>query len=292
MSLIDDKIRLSWRELLEAAVTQPGLIHEAYSRFWNYSLGNQILALLQCHARSIQPGPIATFQRWKELGRHVRKGEKALTLCMPITLYAKEWERRRAEAAGDAAANNADDAGARTIFVYRSRWFVLSQTEGNAYESEPLPDWDREAALATLGIQEEPFTMLDGNCQGYATTERKIAISQLAALPWKTLFHEMAHIVLGHIGSGPMIDGEKISRSLKEVEAEAVALICCETLRLPGAAEARGYIQHWLEGETIPENAAQRIFQATDHILRARTSSIADVKEDRFQQSRACGKDW
>jgi hypothetical protein len=35
--------------------------------------------------RSIQPGPLATFPKWKELGRYVKKGEKALTLCMPLT---------------------------------------------------------------------------------------------------------------------------------------------------------------------------------------------------------------
>ena len=35
--------------------------------------------------RGIQPGPLATFPKWKGLGPHVKKGEKALTLCMPLT---------------------------------------------------------------------------------------------------------------------------------------------------------------------------------------------------------------
>ena len=74
-----------WSELLHKAVTEPGVISQAFSRFHNYSLGNQLLALQQCQMRHIEPGPIATFPRWKELGRHVRKGEKAITLCMPVT---------------------------------------------------------------------------------------------------------------------------------------------------------------------------------------------------------------
>ena len=41
--------------------------------------------MFQCFERGIQPGPLATFPKWKELGRHVKKGEKALTLCMPLT---------------------------------------------------------------------------------------------------------------------------------------------------------------------------------------------------------------
>ena len=79
------KPMVSWAALLDEAVRKPGFIHQAYSRFHNYSLGNQLLALFQCFARGIQPGTLATFPKWKELGRCVKKGEKALTLCMPLT---------------------------------------------------------------------------------------------------------------------------------------------------------------------------------------------------------------
>ena len=71
--------------LLATATTDPGTISAAYSAFHSYSLGNQILAMIQCHARGIPLGPLASFNRWKELGRYVRKGEKAIELCMPIT---------------------------------------------------------------------------------------------------------------------------------------------------------------------------------------------------------------
>jgi hypothetical protein len=81
----DRKPMVSWAALLDEAVRKPGYIHQAYSRFHNYSLGNQLLALFQCFERRIEPGPLATFPKWKELGRHVKKGEKALTLCMPLT---------------------------------------------------------------------------------------------------------------------------------------------------------------------------------------------------------------
>ena len=61
-----------------------------------------------------------------------------------------------------------------------------------------------------------------------------------------------------------------MQRSLREVEAECVALICCETLELPGAQFCRGYIQNWnQEGEAVPEQSAQKIFRAADLILKA-----------------------
>jgi hypothetical protein len=43
-----------WAALLVEAVNKPGLIMDAYSAFWNYSVGNQILALIQCQLRGIQ----------------------------------------------------------------------------------------------------------------------------------------------------------------------------------------------------------------------------------------------
>ena len=79
-----------WSALLIEAVTKPGLIMKAYSAFHQYSVGNQILALVQCQMRGLRPGPINTFPKWKDLGRFVKRGERALTLCMPITCKRRD----------------------------------------------------------------------------------------------------------------------------------------------------------------------------------------------------------
>src|SRR5215470_5069692 len=81
----DSSDQVQFKRLLEEAVSKPGVLMKAYSLFYQYSLGNQILAYLQAIERNIPLGPIASFKRWKELGRYVKKGEKALTLCMPVT---------------------------------------------------------------------------------------------------------------------------------------------------------------------------------------------------------------
>jgi len=70
------KPMVSWAALLQEAVTKPGYIHEAYSRFHSYSLGNQLLALYQCLERSISPGPLATFPKWKGCGPSRQKRAK------------------------------------------------------------------------------------------------------------------------------------------------------------------------------------------------------------------------
>jgi hypothetical protein len=76
---------IQFGQLLDQAVSKPGAIMRAYSLFWNYSLGNQILAFMQANNGGIALGPITSFNRWKELGRYVKKGEKAIELCMPVT---------------------------------------------------------------------------------------------------------------------------------------------------------------------------------------------------------------
>ena len=98
---------------------------------------------------------------------------------------------------------------------------------------------------------------------------RKIAVSPIAALPIKTLFHEAGHVMLGHIDEGDLADTERTPRDIREMEAEAVSLLCCESLGLPGAEYSRGYIQSWGQGQTFTERSAQRIFRAADQILRA-----------------------
>jgi hypothetical protein len=49
-----------WSQLLQQAVNEPGLMLKAYSAFHGYGLGNQLAALLQCHFRGIETGPINT----------------------------------------------------------------------------------------------------------------------------------------------------------------------------------------------------------------------------------------
>ena len=91
----------------------------------------------------------------------------------------------------------------------------------------------------------------------------------------KTLFHEIAHVMLGHTSEAHFTDTERTPKNLREVEAEAVALLCCEALSLEGADYCRGYIQNWLcpsigySADAIPEKSARKIFHAVDQILKA-----------------------
>lgn len=258
-----EKPDISWNQLLNEALTKPGAVAKAYSAFHNYSSGNQLLALFQCYMRHIEPGPIATYPAWHAKGRQVRKGSKAISLWMPIT-------SKRTATSQDDAGNETEESIPYTRFILRNNWFVLSQTDGQDFQADPIPNWDESAALAVLAISKVPFDGTNGNVQGFALPGRKVAVSPLAELPSKTLFHELAHVMLGHTEESPLTDDSQTPRSLREVEAESVALIVCESLGLAGAEYCRGYIQNWAAGlSAIPERSAQRIFKAADQIIKA-----------------------
>ena len=248
--------KANFSQLLNDAVNQPGIISKCYSTFYGYSIGNQLLAWSQCVERNIPIGPIATFKKWKDLGRSVSKGQKAIALVLPVTI------------------NRKDAAGEKTgevfsLFTLKNNWFVLSQTEGDEYVNEAVtPAWDKAAALAKLDISEVSFQLSNGNCQGYASG-RTIAVNPVAVLPHKTRFHELAHVVLGHTTDELLTDSETTPRDVREVEAEAVAYILCSVLDLPGLIESRGYIQGWLAGAEVTDKSAQRIFSTANKILEA-----------------------
>ena len=250
------------RAILQEALTRPGMMNEAYRAFKNYSLGNQILAAVQLHAKGLPLAPIASFNAWRQQGRFVKKGEKAISLFMPVNV------KRRADKGAEAEEG---DAATFSVFMLRPNWFSLDQTEGDEFVPERVsPEWDAALAMAALDIVEEPFRQLLGNCMGYAR-HRNIGISPLNPFKHKTRFHEMAHVVLGHTADADMTDDETMPRhlDLEEAEAEGVAYLMCTLLDLPGQAESRDYIQVWLNGGALPEKSAKRIFGAADRIMKA-----------------------
>src|SRR5206468_12932845 len=108
------------------AINEPGAVASAYRAFHGYSLGNQMLAAIQCHERSIPLGPIASYQAWKDKGRHVKRGEKALWLWLPITVKVapKVTDPEHPEAEPSVV------TPVVTRFVMKPHWFVYAQTDG------------------------------------------------------------------------------------------------------------------------------------------------------------------
>lgn len=270
----NDKGNLDLSALLMEALTVPGKMSNAYSRFHRYSFMNMLIVYMQTGKME----PMGTFKKWQSLNRSVVKGNKALFVNHPK--FAPDIDPATGK-------QRLDDKGKGKMkmvgAVPKATVFQLSQTDGPELVLPELPDWSASEAMAHLNIVEVPFAIADGNTQGYSYVEdeqRKFALNPVAVAPLKTMIHEFAHLVLGHC------DAEHTEhRGVKEFQAEAVALLVCKELDVEGfdAGASRAYIQGWLGMRTsdymfhddeigdavldVNDKVIRQIFSATDAIL-------------------------
>ena len=232
---------------------------DCQARFHRYSFGNVVLIAAQCpDARRV-----AGFNAWKQLGRSVKKGEKAIWIRAPLVT------RRTAEP---------DDEGETRTAVRGFKYvpvFDLSQTEG---EELPVACEELEGDVSTacfdhltgvarsIGYSVEVIH-LRGGTNGDCTFDlRRIRIESgnAPAQRVKTLAHEIAHALL-HEGNH--------DRPLAELEAESTAYVVCQRLGVDSGAYSFGYVAAWAGGGEEATSgikaSCERIQQASARILRA-----------------------
>jgi hypothetical protein len=265
----DLKIKLD--SLLDAAMTDKGKLdslcaHYRVTGLYHYSMLNSILI-------AIQGGQIAqSFKGWQAVGRWVKKGERAhISIWRPASRRTRTPRRSGTEAeAAETEAEAAEDVSAdtgRPVF-WLCKVFDVSQTDGAplAYDhNSAVPEsfsWEsyREAA-AGLGyaVQTEALT----HERAYTNGKRIVVSSlsndvDLAA----DLLHELGHCLLGHCAPG----GGNVPRAAREIEAEAVAHLCCSVLGVPYTMSAE-YVSGYISGrehvrKTKVIRSAQRIIAA------------------------------
>lgn len=266
---MSDQIKISFKEYLSEIYDKPSQLHESYRLFRNYSPRNRILA----ESQLLILEPINTYKGWQELGRQVKKGSRGISLFLPVVSKKKkdnEEVGEKKECEGEDSSNPTTKLSFSSQFVMKRHWFTLSQTEGEEFKPEELPNFDVKKALEVFGISQENFRSIDGNCQGYAIPSKNIiAINPLAYAPYKTTIHEIAHCLL-HQESAEIVDGSDLESSIKEFEAETVAyLVCCSLGKFDHLEYSRGYISSWIKRNDIEEENFKRAFDAANKILKA-----------------------
>ncbi|ORW32765.1 hypothetical protein AWB91_09775 [Mycobacterium paraense] len=244
------------------ALNAPGALGNTYTRYYNYSFLNQVRLLMQGVAE-----PVATYHRWLQLGRQVRKGSNAKVVLAPmmVSRWAKDGD-------GNMVLGDDGKPRKRQILVgFRDSRSVFgySDTDGEELPPVELPGWDVGTALTVLRIDRVAFDMINGNAQGFSFEDgegRHVAINPTATYAAKTLLHELAHLMLGHCEQG-----DHRHRGVAEFEAEAAAYLVAKELELIvwDPAESRAYIQGWLAGAEVTEDNITRVFAAANKILAA-----------------------
>jgi len=231
------------------------------SKFRQYSLNNTLLILCQ------RPDAthVASYKKWAELGRQVRKGERSMAIFAPMT-------RRKEDADGK---ERTYVSGFRAV-----PFFDIAQTDG-----DPVPEPVLPALLdgeAPAGLWESLSTIVDasgyhierGDCHGAngftRPSERLIMVRDDVsdAQAVKTLAHETAHMLM-HCGEeGGLTADAMLHRSIAEVEAESVAHIVATVHGLPTEDYSLPYISGWSDGKPEAVAAtADRVLRTAKQIL-------------------------
>ena len=227
----------------------PWEISKCYSVFHKYSILNQWLARSQC----LEIWPLNTFKWWEKLGRHVKKWEHAIAMRMPVIRTEKN--------------DDGKEEVVSQFFILKNNWFAYSQTEWDEYTPE-VPWFDFSQIEEKLQVTKVSFDHTDGNCQWFAY-ERNFAINPVAENPMKTMFHELAHILLGHTDK-QMADTKNLARDIKEFQAESVALICAATVgQIDELKYSLWYIQNWWIPEELDKKMIEKLFSIANKIISA-----------------------
>jgi antirestriction protein ArdC len=198
------------------------------SRFYNYSFQNAMLIYHQRPSSTF----VAGYNAWKQLGRYVKKGEKAIRILAPCK-YKKE-----------------DDEG-YTINGFRVvSVFDLEQTDGDdsllpvlvkGLQGSDVDDlYQRLIDAIEIPVTEK--AELPANGQYFPATKEIFIKEDLSSLQRvKTLVHEYAH----HLHHTKYLDKE--SRGEKEIVAESAAFITCSHWELDTSDYSLPYLKTWLD---------------------------------------------
>ena len=240
-----DQLRQATSALLTSEGWQRWL--RTRSRFHRYSLRNTLLIAFQCpHATHV-----AGFRKWLELGRCVRKGEKAIRIFAPVRYRRRDNDQSDDEkqasswSASSSPPSSTSPRPSRSPASSRHRSTrPASRSRGDSHAALLAP---LEAHAASLGytVSYEP---LDGRAGYCSAREARIVID--TALPANgkvaTLVHELAH--------AHGIDYQRFSRAEAELIVESVACIVCAGAGLDTSGESVPYLAGW-----NPEQAVERI---------------------------------
>jgi antirestriction protein ArdC len=215
----------------------------------------------------------AGFKTWKAHKRYVRKGEKAIWILGP---YVKTEPHRTTD---DLTSDEMVVDEPRIVGYFPVPTFDISQTEGEPLDlgANQVKFLGQEFTLEDIvsKFPEYPVKIVDRVEDGRAV-KNVIEVSRRKnrAQMIISYFHELAHILLGHTSS-EQVRGVDRSRSLEELEAEAVAYIVGSCLGIE-SEDSVTYITGWNGNPEKLKKVTFSIAKTADRILRRFTTTSND----------------
>ena len=238
------------------------------SRFHRYSFGNVMLIALQRPDAT----QVAGFRSWKQLGRHVKKGERGIAILAPIVRKAKPEDDEEEQEQGKPRTRT---VGYRTVHV-----FDVSQTDG-----DELPQFARVAGepgeyserirasieAADIALRTE---FIPGGADGSSRGgEISIRPELDPASEFSVLAHEYAHELL-HRGERR----QETTKTIRETEAEAVAYVVSNAIGLDAGTASSDYIK-------LYNGSRETLQESLKHVRECAAKILGDLLESENRRS-------
>lgn len=226
-------------------------------RFHRYSALNVMLIQLQ----NPEATHVAGFERWKGMGRYVRKGSKGIAILAPCA-----YRRRTSE---DEDKRDPEE-GKETVVGYRTAYvFDVSQTDGADLPSIGAVNGDPGLQLNALraltnerGIRIECRDEL-GGARGLSTGGKIVLLRGMdPAEEFAVLAHELAHELLHK--------GERRAETdlrQRELEAEAVSYVVTTAVGLENDTASADYIGLYQGDAKLLAHSLQHVQRVSAEIL-------------------------
>lgn len=239
------------------------------ARFHQYSFGNCILIAMQRPDATL----VAGFNRWKKLGRWVKKGEQGIAILAPL-VYRSEVRKDPDDALEQKLTRLTSLCGFKVVHV-----FDVQQTDGTplaefaVIAGDPGDKLARlEAIVRTKNIQ-LTYAPIPGGALGMSEGGKITVVPSLSpAETFSVLAHELGHELLHRTQRR-----SEISKKVRETEAEAVAYVVCRAAGLDCSTRSSDYIQ-------LYSGSQETLQESLDHIQRVASSIIGELESVPEQQ--------
>jgi hypothetical protein len=236
---------------------------EVPSNTW--SLANRIIMAL--HGTSDARG----FNQWKEVGRYVKKGSKAIHILAPWLVNKSPDDTDDMNESGPVHISKIL-RGFLAVPVFK-----VENTDGEPldYEALELPDLPLLNLAASWGLRVSPVAFQNGWYGCYRLDNKEI---KLATPEEKTFFHELAHAA-HHQVKGKLRNGQDWRQ---EIVAELSAQVLCHIVGMePGRTLGNSfdYICHYASSVRMePVNACLAVLSDIEKVLNLILSESAALK--------------
>jgi len=220
------------------------------SKFHDYSIGNQILIMIQ----KPDATRVAGFNTWKDLGRWVKRGEKGIAILAPVMPPKPKPEEKEEE-----EEEKLEEIELRPVYFKVVYVFDIGQTEGKPLPEFEVPTLTGEAneelfarllALmksrsVSVSFESRPYLSPEIKGQYLAPNRIWVRPEEPRAQQLKTLLHEVAHYYSGGVFRIPRRDAETI--------AESAAFVIGAHFGFDTGVRSFPYVALWAQDKKILE---------------------------------------